>query len=119
MTGHGDLVEDSRGRWWMVFLGTRIYEYQHQHLGRETFLAPVRWNEDGWPVVGDCGTIDTCMTANLPEVRPVAVEPERDDFDAGQLRFCWNWLRNPVPENYDLHRPAGASAIAGDRRVAG
>lgn len=51
-TGHGDLVEDQNGNWWMVCLGTRCLHgayaplMQH-HLGRETFLAPVMWDKDG------------------------------------------------------------------------
>jgi xylan 1,4-beta-xylosidase len=51
-TGHGDLVQDHRGNWWMVFLGTRPVGYPPcYHLGRETFLAPVSWDANGWPVV--------------------------------------------------------------------
>lgn len=50
-TGHGDLVEDKDGRWWMAFLAYRHYNGSYHHLGRETFLAPVEWTADGWPVV--------------------------------------------------------------------
>ena len=51
-TGHADLVEASDGTWWMVLLGIRAKgAWPPYHvLGRETFLAPVRW-VDGWPVV--------------------------------------------------------------------
>lgn len=48
--GHGDLVETAAGEWWMVLLGSRPYGGYFPNLGRETFLAPVVW-EDGWPVV--------------------------------------------------------------------
>ena len=38
----------------MVFLGIRPQGgYYWHHLGRETFLAPVRWDAQGWPVVND------------------------------------------------------------------
>lgn len=47
--GHGDLVEDGAGNWYMVMLGCRPQE-GYTLLGRETFLAKVVW-EDGWPVV--------------------------------------------------------------------
>jgi len=50
-TGHGDLVEDASGHWWMVFLAYRNFNGSYHHLGRETFLAPVEWKADGWPVV--------------------------------------------------------------------
>lgn len=102
MTGHGDLIDDAQGRWWMVFLGTRIYEYQHQHLGRETFLAPVRWDADGWPRAGDDGTVSLWVEAETPKPNPVPPEPQRDDFDRPELGLCWNWLRNPAMDNYDL-----------------
>src|SRR5262245_26506144 len=53
-TGHADLVEDGAGNWWMVFLAFRPQGgFYWQHLGRETFLAPVRWDAQGWPVVND------------------------------------------------------------------
>ncbi|MBM7479145.1 glycoside hydrolase family 43 protein [Oerskovia jenensis] len=48
--GHADLVETAAGEWWMVLLGSRPYGGYFPNLGRETFLAPVVW-EDGWPVV--------------------------------------------------------------------
>lgn len=49
--GHGDLVEDGQGHWWLVALGVRSVNLKH-HLGRETILMPVTWDEAGWPVVG-------------------------------------------------------------------
>ena len=51
-TGHADLVQTPEGNWWMVFLGIRrLVEDNYHTLGRETFLAPVTWTEDGWPLV--------------------------------------------------------------------
>lgn len=47
--GHGDLVEDADGNWYMVLLACRPRQ-GHTLLGRETFLAKVVW-ENGWPVV--------------------------------------------------------------------
>lgn len=49
-TGHADFVVLPSGEWWAVFLGCRPYEGGHYNTGRETFLAPVKW-EDGWPVI--------------------------------------------------------------------
>lgn len=68
-TGHADLVEDENGNWWLVFLGIRRFSHALLHnLGRETFLAPVTWDEEGWPVVGynGNGTIELVMDAPLP-----------------------------------------------------
>jgi alpha-N-arabinofuranosidase len=48
--GHPDLVEAPDGRWWMVLLASRPHHGGGTNRGRETFLAPVVW-EDDWPVV--------------------------------------------------------------------
>ena len=45
------------------------YPYRH-HLGRETFLAPVSWTADGWPVIGNGGRVEAIMEApQLPAFR--------------------------------------------------
>ena len=105
--GHGDLVNDKHGNWWMLHLGIRIARKYMSHLGRETFLVPVQWDEAGWPVVnhGRCVTV-AGNAAGLHSV-PMATELSRDDFDRGQLNFCWNWIRNPVEENYSLAKKQG------------
>lgn len=69
-TGHADLIEDENGNWWLVFLGIRRFSHALLHnLGRETFLAPVTW-EDGWPVVAynGNGTVELIMDAPLPDI---------------------------------------------------
>ena len=48
-TGHGDLVEDGQGNWYMVLLACRPRE-GYTLKGRETFLADVSWEND-WPVI--------------------------------------------------------------------
>ena len=51
--GHADLIEAHDGSWWLVCLGVRPQGYPPTaHLGRETFLAPVQWDDAGWPQVG-------------------------------------------------------------------
>ena len=66
-TGHADIFDDQNGNSWLVCLGTRPFINMLHHLGRETFLAPVVWNEEGWPVVGDNGRIALEMDAPLPD----------------------------------------------------
>ncbi|MFE7752253.1 family 43 glycosylhydrolase [Streptomyces sp. NPDC057428] len=86
-TGHGDLVEAHDGSWWMVLLGTRPRgDTPGFHgLGRETFLVPVRW-EDEWPLPGPLE-----LRAEAPALppHPWPPEPYRDDFDSPQLAPCW------------------------------
>ncbi|KAK2811166.1 hypothetical protein FQN50_002263 [Emmonsiellopsis sp. PD_5] len=49
-TGHCDVFQDLRGRWWGVCLGTRKREGRYV-LGRETFLTTAEWKEGDWPVL--------------------------------------------------------------------
>ena len=59
-TGHGDLVQDGQGNWYLFCLGFRqnnVWE-QHHTLGRETFLAPVTVTGGGWLTVGHDGTMN-------------------------------------------------------------
>jgi alpha-N-arabinofuranosidase len=115
-TGHADLVEDAEGNWWMVFLAFRPQGgFYWQHLGRETFLAPVRWDAQGWPVVNDGKPIalDMHVARGLP-ARPTPVPPVRDDFDgAAPLGPAWNFLRNPVPANYSTSERPGWLTLRG------
>ena len=56
--GHADIIEDDKGQWWMVNLAFRQISMwrQFHNLGREVFLEPVYWTEDGWLKVGADGT---------------------------------------------------------------
>lgn len=82
--GHADLVETAAGEWWTVLLGSRPYGGYFPNLGRETFLAPVVW-EDGWPVVAP-GVGHVAGSFPLPDVgarRPGAGAPAEVGRSAG------------------------------------
>lgn len=105
-TGHGDMMEDADGNWWLVCLGVRPITNEKRrvllhNLGRETFLAPVSW-EDGWPVVGTEGTIGLEMEGPLPGKPELVNRSFADDFSSSQWKLQYNFLRNPVYENYQL-----------------
>jgi xylan 1,4-beta-xylosidase len=109
-TGHCDLVEAHDGSWWVVFLAIRETpgpSPRVHHLGRETFLAPVTWDEKGWPVINSHEMITTEMEANCLPVVLVPALPIRDDFDSPQWPLHWNHIRNPVKEHYSLSERAG------------
>jgi alpha-N-arabinofuranosidase len=55
--GHADLISDESGNWWLFHLGFRqIHRWlTFHHLGREVFLMPVDFNDDGWFTVGEKG----------------------------------------------------------------
>jgi len=107
--GHADLVQAKDGSWWLVCLGFRVtqpYSYYHI-LGRETFLAPVDWPQGGWPQVNGNGTISLDMKTPTLPLKPFSKPATRSDFDTEQLDLEWQYLRNPVRDNYSLSEKKG------------
>lgn len=49
--GHADLVQTPSGDWWAVFLACRPCDGKFENLGRETFLLPVSWTDEGFPLI--------------------------------------------------------------------
>ena len=113
-TGHGDLFQAHDDGWWMVFLGTRHSSYDGlSHLGRETFLAPVSWTHDGWPVVNGGRPIESEMVGDFPTLYPWPPASIREDFDGAPLDAAWVYLRNPHDENYSLSERPGHLRLKG------
>ncbi|MHC4886109.1 MAG: glycoside hydrolase family 43 protein [Planctomycetota bacterium] len=111
-TGHADLIQGHDSSWWAVFLAFRPVAGRFHHLGRETCLAPVTW-QDGWPMIGEAGTIKPVMELEgLPPV-PVPPEPTRDDFDGEALAPPWNFLRNPNEADWSLTDRPGFLRLKG------
>lgn len=61
--GHGDLVDDGHGNWYIIMLASRPCK-RHSSMGRESFLARVTW-ENGWPVI-NAGIGKLCESMELP-----------------------------------------------------
>ena len=97
-TGHADLIQAHDGSWWLVFLAFRMSEAYFHHLGRETFLAPVAW-ENGWPKVNGGKPITFQMDCETLPQSPVPDPAAWDDFQNG-IGFHWNCLRNPDSSKY-------------------
>ncbi len=115
-TGHADLIEAHDGSWWMVFLGVRPENEwrDFQHLGRETFLAPVTWMADSWPVVNGNGTVTLEMDTPTLPLHSWPPCPARDEFDAPQLDLEWNTLRQPAPGTWSLAERPGWLRLRGN-----
>jgi xylan 1,4-beta-xylosidase len=112
-TGHADLVEDHEGSWWMVFLAFRPVGggYWH-HLGRETYLAPVTWDADGWPVVNEGRVVTPEMSVRGLPAAPWPAAETRTDF-ALALGPEWTYLRNPDRSSYALGERPGWLTLRG------
>jgi len=98
-TGHGDILEDANGNWWMLHLAIRMARRTMSHLGRETFLTPFHWEED-WPVFGNR------RAARLIEEGPVSGiqnchDTWKDDFTDPDWDCRWRFLRNPELSCYE------------------
>ena len=102
--GHGDLIEGPDGNYYIICLGFRqmgTWMAYHQ-LGREVFLVPVRFDENGWPVVGNDGTMDESYEVPIKgegNERNVAEEISRSGLDIFSNPE-WLYMRHPHMENY-------------------
>lgn len=100
--GHADLVEDNNGNWWMLHLGFRqIGMWTMHHItGRECYLCPVEFDENGWFCVGDNGTTSASFTTE--KINTVQKKWDKFTFENTKPAREWVFLRNPIAENYDL-----------------
>ena len=111
-TGHAELVSGPDGRWWSVFLGCRPFAGEYWTTGRETFLLPVRWTDDGWPVILEHGRR---VPYSVPAPATIGDSPVpltgnftwRDDFRSTSLAPGWLMLREPHETWWSLGAPAG------------
>jgi len=106
--GHPDLVEDAAGRWWLLCLGVRPLGPMLHNLGRETFLAPVSWDGEGWPVMGQDGKLGLEMEGSLPGPPARGMHACWEDrFDGPGLGPEWISLRRREPEAVALEEGRG------------
>lgn len=114
-TGHADLVHAHDGSWWAVCLGIRPVSRRH-HLGRETYLTPVHWSTEEWPIIGLEGRIalemegPSFMKSESAELDALAVH---EDFTDPMLSRKWNFLRNPNAADWSLTERPGWLTLRG------
>lgn len=101
-TGHGDLISDEYGNWWMVLLAFRqIGEYlPYHHLGRETCLLPVSFTPDGWLQTESQGCVPLELNIQRPYTGKSQKFPEEYTFSNTLPGREWVWLRNPDLAHY-------------------
>lgn len=102
--GHGDLVCDTQGNWWMPHLGFRqIDRWQpYHHLGREIYLVPCEFTEDGWLKAGVDGI--TPLEVETDRIADSVVQQELGEYTLANAQYDLDWLRLRIPqeENYRL-----------------
>jgi alpha-N-arabinofuranosidase len=123
--GHADFTQTPSGEWWAVFLACRPYERNCYNTGRETFLLPVRWEND-WPIILKGQEIvpriaqrpdlplEPAAKMALAEAKPSANGPLSwtDYFDRDRLDVRWHFLRPPAGKWYSLRHAPGSLLIA-------
>ncbi|MCL2638736.1 MAG: glycoside hydrolase family 43 protein [Oscillospiraceae bacterium] len=95
--GHSDLIEDEHGNWWLFHLGFRQIDrwLTFHHLGREVFLMPAKFGDDGWFTVGENGT--TTEEVKLNGVTQIF----KNNFNFQNITpHDRRFLRNPSEENF-------------------
>lgn len=107
--GHADLIQTKEGDWWSVFLACRPLQGPKgyfENLGRETFLMPVRWSDDGFPYMTQGDELIPMILKREGVVREETVTfgnfSIRDDFDSDLLSPEWMTLRTPAKDLYSL-----------------
>lgn len=104
--GHGDLIQDQEGHWWIFHLGFRqIGQWlTYHHLGREVFLTPVTFDEEGWFTAGHKGT--TLMRFDTDRISDTVIQQEKKSytFENTDWNLDWCYLRHPHTENYLLEQ---------------
>ena len=78
--GHADIIRDTQGQYWALFLGCLPYRSNLYNTGRETFLLPVSWH-DGSPVILD---------SNLP----VPLKVDKDILMPQEKKMTGNFKRD-------------------------
>lgn len=117
-TGHASLVDTPKGELFVAYLCARpITEKSRSILGRETALAPVVWDENGWLRLKDGGVVPpTEITIDLDEVKYPPL-PERDYFDSSELPHHYKTLRLPLEYMGNLNERPGFLRLYGGESI--
>lgn len=116
-TGHAELLDDVNQNWWVLFLGTRHHgAVPWHHLGRETFLAPLTWGLDSWPIIGNAGTVELDQTL----CQPLPSSGAAWSFLPNPWTSGWTTREAPPDEMTIVGEPCGGTQIqlpASDRTL--
>lgn len=86
--------------------------------GRVTHLQPMRWREDGWPVMGsdpdNDGKGEPMLAHKKPALpkQPATAPATSDEFDQHALGLQWQWQANPRAGWWSLSAASGALRLS-------
>ncbi|MFA9390354.1 MAG: glycoside hydrolase family 43 protein [Prolixibacteraceae bacterium] len=120
--GHADLVKTKEGDWWAVFLACRPIDGEFENLGRETFLMPVKWSDDGFPYLTQGDDVVPMIGQRKGVKRSQELTfgnfSKTDDFDSAELDLQWLTLRTSGINLYSLNDNPGFLALKCDTILA-
>ena len=109
--GHADLIQTKDGDWWAFFLACRPINNTFENLGRETFMMPVRWSDDGFPFMTHddevVPMIERVSGAERNEETTFGNKKFCENFNIGNLGYEWLSLRGPIDDYYSLNSNPG------------
>lgn len=98
-TGHASLTEAPNGEMVVAYLCTRpLGEKSRSILGRETALAPVVWDENGWLRLKGGGVVPPVELELDIEEHKMPPIPSHEEFDMDTLPPHFKTLRIPLTE---------------------
>ena len=113
-TGHADLINTPQGDWYAIFLAIRVKPRPLlHHIGRETFLSKVTWNDE-WPVVGDNGYVEL-EYADGPE--QITSKDYSVSFDKDISSYPYLKVRVPKDECYILDKDKKTLTLIGEEPI--
>ena len=99
--GHGTLVDDAEGNWYIVY---HAYRNGFHTLGRNTIIESVEWTGDGWPVLAEKdgakweqGGLQGDYSALRDTDNPLLWSRWQPGFEDGTL-----WLMTAVDTSYEI-----------------
>ena len=92
--GHGTLIDDVNGNWWIVY---HAYENGFYTLGRQTLIEPIEWLPDGW--FRAAKTAKPIAPGGAPLVHGLKLS---DDFSGNELGLQWTTWRDYDPKSISL-----------------
>ena len=96
--GHGTLVDDADGNWWMVY---HAYENGFYNMGRQTLLKPIEWTKDGWYKVNENANGSECIAKPAGTALP-GIFTLTDNFDGKKLKPHWKFYRDYDTTRFQL-----------------
>lgn len=87
--GHGTLIDDVNGNWWIVY---HAYAKDYYTLGRSTLIEPVEWTNDGWYRAKYTAT-------SIESKKKIKHGMElSDDFKGPELGLQWTFWKEYAPQ---------------------